>query len=124
MRELLLDAARRAIRYLDDLDGRPVFPPDEARARLAGLGGELPQGPSSDAEVLALLDEVASPATVASAGRRYFGFVTGGSLPATVAASWLAAAWDQNGFSATTSPAVAALEQVALRWLVELLGLP
>src|SRR5262245_23976620 len=124
MNELLSDAARRAIRYLETLEDRPVFPRPDSRARLPELGGPLPSGPCDPAAVLALLDEIASPATVASAGRRYFGFVVGGALPATVAASWLATAWDQNAFSSTMSPAVAAIEEVALGWLVDVLGLP
>ena len=124
MQHLLDDASRRAQRYLRELDSRPVFPSDAMRARLDELGGPLPEEPTSAADVLALLDDAASPATVASAGRRYFGFVTGGALPATVAASWLATAWDQNCFTATMSPAVAAIEQVALGWLLEVLGLP
>jgi len=124
MNELLSDASARSIRYLETLDARPVFPAGGPRARLAELGGPLPSGPGDPAAVLALLDEVGSAATVASAGRRYFGFVTGGSLPATVAASWLATAWDQNGFSSIMSPAVAAIEDIALRWLLDLLALP
>ena len=124
MQHLLDDASRRAQRYLRELDSRPVFPSDAMRARLGELGGPLPAEPTPAADVLALLDDAASPATVASAGRRYFGFVTGGALPATVAASWLATAWDQNCFTATMSPAVAAIEQVALGWLLEVLGLP
>ena len=74
--------------------------------------------------MLSLLDDAASPATVASAGRRYFGFVTGGALPATVAASWLATAWDQNCFTSTMSPAVTAIEKIALGWLLDVLDLP
>ena len=124
MKELLSDSAARSIRYLETLDARPVFPRAAQRARLAVLGGPLPDGSCDPAAVLELLDEVGSPATVASAGRRYFGFVTGGALPATVAASWLATAWDQNGFSATMSPAVAAIEEVALGWLLDVLALP
>ena len=124
MNDLLDDAARRATRYLSDLDARPVFPTDAMRARLGELGGPLPEAPTPPGDVLALLDDAASPATVASAGRRYFGFVTGGALPATVAASWLATAWDQNCFTSMMSPAVAAIEQVALGWLLEVLGLP
>lgn len=124
MHHLLDDASRRAQRYLSELDSRPVFPSDAMRARLGELGGPLPAEPTPAADVLALLDDAGSPATVASAGRRYFGFVTGGALPATVAASWLATAWDQNCFTATMSPAVAAIEQVALGWLLEVLGLP
>ena len=74
--------------------------------------------------MLSLLDDAASPATVASAGRRYFGFVTGGALPATVAASWLATAWDQNCFTSTMSPAVTEIEKIALGWLLDVLDLP
>jgi glutamate/tyrosine decarboxylase-like PLP-dependent enzyme len=74
--------------------------------------------------VLALLDEVGSPAAVATAGPRYFGFVTGGSLPATVAASFLAAAWDQNAAFLVGSPIAAALEEVSLSWIRDLLSLP
>ena len=124
MHELLDDAARRAQRYLDELDGRPVFPTDAMRARLGELGGALPQDPTPPRDVLKLLDDAASPATVASAGRRYFGFVTGGALPATVAASWLATAWDQNCFTSTMSPAVTAIEKIALGWLLDVLDLP
>jgi len=80
--------------------------------------------PKDAAEVLALLDEIGSAATVASTGRRYFGFVTGGALPATVAANWLAGAWDQNVALDVQSPVSAALEEIARGWLVEILRLP
>ncbi|MBV9170371.1 MAG: aspartate aminotransferase family protein, partial [Chloroflexi bacterium] len=83
-----------------------------------------PERGEDAADVLRLLDEVGSPATVASAGGRYFGFVIGSSLPATVAASWLATAWDQNAGLVAASPVAAALEGVALRWLLDLLRLP
>jgi glutamate/tyrosine decarboxylase-like PLP-dependent enzyme len=122
--DILDDAAARARRYLDGLAERRVGPPAEAVARLAELGGPLPEGPADPASVLATLDEVGSPATVASAGPRYFGFVTGGSLPAALAASWLAAAWDQNGVMVASSPTAAAVEAAALRWVLEALGLP
>jgi glutamate/tyrosine decarboxylase-like PLP-dependent enzyme len=69
------------------------------------------------------LDEIGSPATVATAGPRYFGFVTGGSLPASVAANWLSGAWDQNGAFVVGSPIAAALEEISLSWIRELLAL-
>jgi len=125
LRPLLQDAAERGIRYLERLDERPVAPLPGAVERLqAALGGPLPEAPAEPAAILALIDELASPATVASAGGRYFGFVTGGALPAALAADWLAAAWDQNGFSFVSSPAVALIEEAALAWCVEALGLP
>ena len=124
MRELLSAAAERAIRYLETLDDRSVAPSKRAVAALAQLDEPLPEGPSDPAAVLAVLDDLGSPASMAMAGRRFFGWVIGGSLPATVAANWLAAAWDQNAAGWQPSPAAAAFEQVALRWLLAALGLP
>ena len=115
------DAARRACRYIEALGERPVA---ADVARLAALGGALPEEGMQPSELLALLDDVGSPATVASAGGRYFGFVTGGVLPASLAASWLASAWDQNALSSVTSPVGATIESVALDWVRDVLGLP
>lgn len=122
--KLLEAAAARAREYLVALAGRRVAPPPEAISRLSSLGGPLPESPSDPMSVLALLDEVGSPATVATAAGRYFGFVIGGSLPAALAANWLAGAWDQDAGLVVLSPAAAATESVALVWLLELLGLP
>lgn len=124
-RELLASAAARAADYLESLPARRVGPLPGAVERLTeALAGPLPAGPGSSEEILDFLDDYGSPATVASAGGRYFGFVTGGALPATVAAQVLAAAWDQNSFSFISSPAVACFESAALRWLKQALGLP
>jgi glutamate/tyrosine decarboxylase-like PLP-dependent enzyme len=122
--ELLTDAARRAIRYLDGLAERPVAPNQNAVQQLERFNESLPEGPVEPSEVLSLLDELASPATIASAGGRFFGFVIGGSLPAALAANWLAGAWDQNSVLYNVTPATARLEQVALDWLLDLFGLP
>ena len=124
MRPLLLDAAARANRYLADLNARGVAPSPAAVERLPELGGALPEHATDPEGVLAALDAVGSPATVASAGGRYFGFVTGGTLPASLAAAWLVGAWDQNAGLWIQSPTAAALEEIALRWLIDVLGLP
>lgn len=124
MRDLLLDAANRATRYLEELDSRPVFPTQAAVADMVSLAGPLADQPTDPGEVLALLDAAGSPATVATAGRRYFGFVVGGSLPAALAANWLAAAWDQPASMRISSPVGAKLEEIALGWMIDLLGLP
>jgi glutamate/tyrosine decarboxylase-like PLP-dependent enzyme len=121
---VLDDAAARARRYLESLDDRAVAPSPEAIAALQRLEEPLPQGPTAAKDVLALLDQVVSPATMAMAGPRFFGFVIGGSLPVTVACNWLATAWDQNAALQVATPGVSAVEQVALRWLLEILELP
>lgn len=122
--QLLADAARRAARYLDDIDDRAVAPAQAALEALGRFDEKLPSGPSDPAETIALLDEAGSPATVATAGSRYFGFVIGGAFPVAVAASWISAAWDQNSALPVMSPVADSLSTVARRWLVELLGLP
>ncbi|MFN7952485.1 MAG: aminotransferase class V-fold PLP-dependent enzyme [bacterium] len=121
---LLHDAALRATAYLAKLDARAVAPSADAVAALDRLREALPEGPSEAAATLALLDQLGSPATMGMAGGRFFGFVIGGSYPVSVASSWLATAWDQNTGLAEVTPATARLEEVALGWLVELLGLP
>jgi glutamate/tyrosine decarboxylase-like PLP-dependent enzyme len=121
---LLKHAARDAVDYLEGVDERPVAPTPEAVAGLAALRGPLPPGPTSPEAVLHLLNEFGSPATVANGGGRYFGFVNGGCLPAAMAAAWLVSAWDQNAAMQVQSPAAAALEETALEWVRELLGLP
>jgi glutamate/tyrosine decarboxylase-like PLP-dependent enzyme len=124
VKELLVDTAARAARYLAELNRRSVVPSPEAVARLQALGGPLPANPSDPAETLALLDDIGSPATVATAGRRYFGFVIGGSVPASLAANWLAGAWDQNACMQVMSPVAAKAEEIVRDWTLDLLGLP
>jgi glutamate/tyrosine decarboxylase-like PLP-dependent enzyme len=124
MKEILTDAAGRAIRYLEGLESRGVAPTAAAVANLRTFDEPLPAEPGDPAETLRLLDEVGSPATTAMAGPRFFGFVIGGSLPVTLAANWLAGAWDQNTGLYRPTPGTAYLEQVALRWLLDVLRLP
>ena len=124
MEDLIAEAARRSARYLGGLKERGVVPQAEALERLGGFDVPLQAEPLAPEAVLAELDELGSAATVASAGPRYFGFVTGGTLPAALAANILAGAWDQNAAFRVMSPAVAVLEEVCRQWLVALFGLP
>jgi glutamate/tyrosine decarboxylase-like PLP-dependent enzyme len=124
MRTLLESAAKYALHYLESVNDRSVEPTAEAVNRLSKLDGTLPDEPTNPEILLNTLHEIGSPATVATAGRRFFGFVIGGALPAALAANWLAGAWDQNAGLWVASPVSAALEQIALRWLLDVLGLP
>ena len=124
MEDLLLDAATRANRYVEGLSSRRVAPASDAIERLRDLDIPLQDEPIKPARVLAQLDEIGSPATVATTGGRFFGFVVGGCLPAAMAATVLAGAWDQNAAYKSLSPAAVALEEICRKWLTELLGLP
>ena len=124
MKKLLEDAAQRGARYRDELASRKVRPEQAALDALDQFDEAMPEQGESDAATLAMLDDIASPATVAMAGPRFFGFVVGGSLPVTVATNWLSAAWDQNVHMHEAVPAPARLEQVAIDWLVDVLQLP
>jgi glutamate/tyrosine decarboxylase-like PLP-dependent enzyme len=124
MKELLADFLDRALHYIDSLDSRRVAPPVEAVERLALLDEPLPEHPTDPRIVLRMIDEIGSPATVATAGGRYFGFVTGGALPAALAANLMAGVWDQNAGYRVQSPVAARVEDVCLKWLREVFGLP
>ena len=124
MKKLLEETMKRAANYLENLSERDVAPSREAVARLAKLNGPFPEQGSEAEAVLAELDEFCSPATMATAGPRFFGFVIGGSLPAALAANWLAGAWDQPASFYEETPATGFLEQLALGWLINIFRLP
>jgi glutamate/tyrosine decarboxylase-like PLP-dependent enzyme len=116
--------AERSFEYLRALEERRVAPDAAAVAALEEFRETFPEGPSDPASVVGMLDKIGSPATVATTGGRYFGYVIGGTLPAALAASWLANTWDQNAALRVMSPIAAEMEEVALQWVCEALGLP
>jgi glutamate/tyrosine decarboxylase-like PLP-dependent enzyme len=122
--EALNLAAERARNYVHGIAERRVVPDATVLTNLAEFHESFPGQPSDPAAVIAMLDEIGSPATVASTGGRYFGFVQGGTHPASLAANWLVAAWDQNAGLRVMSPVAAELEDVVLRWVCEALELP
>jgi len=122
------DALDRAVaiarQYIASRRDRPVSPSTTLDDLRQAFGVPLADGPTEPLTVVDQLARAAEPGLVTTTGPRYFGFVTGGALPATVAADWLAAAWDQNAGLYVMSPAGAVAEEVAGRWVAELLGLP
>ena len=121
---ILDSAASYAGRYLDELRERRVYPDKGSLEELKRLPLKLPESTTETEDVLELLNSVGSVNTVATNGGRYFGFVFGGALPASLAANWLATAWDQNAVFRVTSPVAAEIEKIAAGWLLDLLRLP
>lgn len=121
---LLTEADRRALSYVEGIPNRPVFPPRAAITGLQAFEEALPERGYPASQVLQRLDEIGSPATVASNGPRYFGFVIGATLPVAAAAERLVLAWDQCASSFDNSPVADTLERIAGRWVTEALDLP
>ena len=123
--EPLLDRIAGLARgFLETLPHRPVGARADLPSLRAALGGSLPAAGADPAAVIEHLAAAAEPGLVASAGPRYFGFVIGGSLPAALAADWLAAVWDQDAGLYACGPAAAVVEEVAAGWLLDLFALP
>lgn len=120
----LQTALRHAQARLAELRTGPVVAAATAEQVRKALGETLPEQPSDPAEVVELLATAARPGLVGTPSGRFYGFVIGGVLPAALAADWLTSAWDQNSGLRATSPAHAALEDLAAAWLLDLLGLP
>jgi glutamate/tyrosine decarboxylase-like PLP-dependent enzyme len=121
---LLAAADQRAAGYLATIGQRRVFPDAAALASLVAFDEPWPEHGRSELDVLRLLDEVGSPATVASNDPRYYGFVIGAALPAAAAAERLMLAWDQCASSFDNSPVAATVERIASRWILDALHLP
>jgi len=119
---LLQTIAHLADEFVAGLAERRVGPRAGVEDLRRALGGPLSDDPIDPVEVVTALARAADPGLVASAGPRYFGFVTGGSVPAALAADWLASAWDQNAGMYVQSPAASVIEETAAGWLLQLLG--
>ena len=123
-RALLQRTADLAADFLESLDERPVAAAQGRDGLLAALGGPLPQTGMPAQDVIEDLVRDVEPGVVGIAGPRYFGFVIGGSVPAALAADWLTSTWDQNAGIFACGPSASVVEEVAVGWLVDLLGLP
>lgn len=122
--EALTRAMAHTRSWLDSLDERPVGPRAGAAELAESFDGPLPERGSEPGEVVDELVAKAEPGLMAMPSGRFFGWVIGGTLPAALAADWMVSAWDQNAMLQYATPAVAAIEHAAGRWLLDLLGLP
>lgn len=123
MKTILKQTRKNAEQYLAGVNEQRAFPNAQAMANMSHFDEQISESGYSAQETLDLLHRYGSPATVASNGGRYFGFVIGGALPVTIGANWLATAWDQCAGIKVLSPIGAKLEEVCSNWLLEILDL-
>jgi glutamate/tyrosine decarboxylase-like PLP-dependent enzyme len=110
--------------YLEHLEGRHVGAHAQIEELRSALDLPLPDEGVNAETVIEDLARAVAPGLVACAGPRYFGFVIGGAIPASLAADWLTTVWDQNAAIYAAAPAACVAEAVCARWVVELFGLP
>lgn len=110
--------------YLSKIFDRNVFPTAEALDDLKKFNEPMPIQSEDGNKIIDLLHQLGSPATVSTMGGRYFGFVTGSVIPASLAAKNLSIFWDQVSAMQVISPIASKLETIVEKWLVELFGLP
>jgi glutamate/tyrosine decarboxylase-like PLP-dependent enzyme len=123
-KEVLVVAAKHSQDWLSAIPNRGVNPTKDARAIRSELGLLLPDEPTHPALVVAKLAEIGEAGLMSMGSGRFFGWVVGGTLPAALGADWLVSAWDQNSVSRVATPTTAAVEEIASKWLLEILGLP
>ncbi len=124
MTKLYDQAHSYAKAFLASANDLPIQVSDQDRENLKHLDFELQEEVVAAEQVIDELNQWVSPATMKMGSPRFFGFVIGGSYPVSVASNWLGTAWDQNTGLEKTTPAVAMLEKVSARWMLDMLGLP
>ena len=117
-------AQQYSYEYLANVFERNVYPTTEAINNLSFFDEKLPISSTEAEDVLGQLNKYGSPATVATLGGRYFGFVCGSALPVGLAAKNLGTYWDQSPAMNVLSPIGSKLESVVEKWLIDLLNLP
>ena len=123
-KEIFEAAKLSAFEFADDTSNRRAYPAIAAINALDRFAEDLPNSTGDGLEIIRMLHAIGSPATVASTGGRYFGFVNGGAIPVALGARWLADFWDQNSALFNMSPVSSKLEDVCESWLRALFGLP
>lgn len=123
-RDALDSAHAHAMGWLQSVPTRQVGPRLSADELFAEFSMPLQEQPIDALAVVDELARLAEPGLMAMPAGRFFGWVIGGTLPASMAADWLVSAWDQNAAMRLATPAVAAAEEAAGAWLLDLLGLP
>jgi glutamate/tyrosine decarboxylase-like PLP-dependent enzyme len=117
-------AAHHARRYLDQVDTRSVAATATRETLMSRFDIPLGNGGIPAARVVDELALAAEGGQLGTGSARFFAWVIGGALPSALAAEWLVTAWDQNAVIYATSPVSSVVEEVAGKWLLDLLRLP
>ncbi len=123
-KELFKQTQQFSLDYLESIFNRNVYPTEEALANLSKFDEELPLDSTDAKNIIEQLHTYGSPATTATLGGRYFGFVCGSSLPVGLAAKNIGTFWDQSPSMNVLSPISNKLESVVEKWFIELFNLP
>ncbi|MEX0272837.1 MAG: aspartate aminotransferase family protein, partial [Flavobacteriaceae bacterium] len=123
-KEIFKQAQKYSFEYLEGIFDRNVYPTQKALDNLSMFDEDLPIGSTNAGHVIELLNDYGGPATTATLGGRYFGFVCGSVVPVGLAAKNLGTYWDQAPAMNVLSPIGSKLESVVERWLLKLFDLP
>ena len=118
---LLNIVKKQGAAYLNSIEERATSIINHQMSEKTGL----PESGYGTEKALQIFNEKFEPIMVGSGGPRYWGFVTGGATPASVAGDWLATVYDQNTQSVTGQGDISANVEVdTIQLLLKLLQLP
>lgn len=123
-RDLFAAAAAHAADYREAVSADPKPPSIDYHAMVDRFAAPVPEAGADPQAIIEDLVRLADGGLMPITGPRFFGWVMGSSHPAGVAADFLVSAWGQNTGYHSPTPATAAIEAIAERWLLELLDLP
>lgn len=117
----LLETVRiQGLDFLNQLPKRPTS--SEHKAEITETLNEIGIG---GLEALKLFNQKFEKAIIGSTGPRYWGFVTGGSTPASIMGDWLTSIYDQNTQATQGQGDISAIIEIeAIKLILDLLCLP
>lgn len=120
LENILEKAKQQGIDFLNDLENIPT-----SNKNSIDYTRELNELGLGSLSALKEFNERLAPLMVASPGPRYWGFVTGGSTPASIVGDWLATVYDQNTQAIKAQGGASALiEFETINLLLQLFELP
>jgi aromatic-L-amino-acid decarboxylase len=111
-------------RYFEHPEAYRVMPDVKPGDVVAALPAQAPESPEPFERIFADFEQIVVPATTHWNHPRFFAYFATSAAPAAIAAEALAATLDVKAMLWRTSPAATELEEVTMRWLSRLLGLP